>query len=86
MVKVKHWRVYAVYFGIANSPLSEAIMKSISVQSFNEGYGTPISDESLLRCLQIPTKRYVIHMLVNHLCMKNIPTNGILLNQYYINY
>jgi hypothetical protein len=31
MVKVEHWRVYPVYFGIENSPLSEAIMKSISV-------------------------------------------------------
>jgi hypothetical protein len=86
MVKVEHWRVYAVYFGIENSPLSEAIMKSISVQSFNEGYGTPISNESLLQCLKIPSKRYVIHMLMNRVCISDIPTNGKLLNQYYMNY
>jgi hypothetical protein len=88
MVKVEHWRVYAVYFGIENSPLSEAIMKSISVQSFNEGYGTPISNECLLRCLQNPmtTDRYVIHMLVIRYCMNDIVSNGILLNQMYIIY
>ncbi len=57
MVKVEHWRVYAVYFGIENSPLGEAILKATLVQSFNEGYGTPISNECLLRCLQIPIER-----------------------------
>ena len=69
MVKVEHWKVYSVYFGIENSPLSEAIMKSTSVQSFNEGYGTPISKESLRRCLQSQKERYVIHTLMNFTCM-----------------
>lgn len=70
MVKVEHWKVYSVYFGIENSPLSEAIMKSTSVQSFNEGYGTPISNESLQRCrLQSQKERYVIHTLMNFTCM-----------------
>jgi hypothetical protein len=40
----------------------------------------------LLQCLQILTERYVIHMLMNRLCISDIPTNGILLNQMYINY
>lgn len=80
MVKVEHWRVYAVYFGVENSPLSEAIMKSISVQSFNEGCGTPISNESLLRCLQVPTQRYVIHMILNRVCISFISTNDVTLN------
>ena len=40
----------------------------------------------LLQCLQILTERYVIHMFMNRLCISDIPTNGILLNQMYINY
>ena len=76
MVKVEHWRVYAVYFGIENSPLSEAILKATSVQSFNEGYGTPISNECLLLCLQIPIKWYVIHVFMNGTCIIHTHTNG----------
>ena len=85
MVKVEHWRVYPVYFGIVNSPLSEAIMKSISVQSIYEDYGTPISNECFLRCLEIPPERHVIHLLFNFMSMNHIPTNGRLMNHYYIN-
>ena len=54
------------------------------IVKFNEGYGTPITNE--LRCLQILTERYVIHMFMNRLCISDIPTNGILLNQMYIYY
>ena len=85
MVKVEHWRVYSVYFGNAHSPLSEAIMKSISVQSIFEGYGTPISNECLLQCLEIPPERYVIHMFFNCMSMNHVPTNGTLVNHHYIN-
>ena len=76
MVKVEHWRVYAVYFGIENSPLGEAILKATSVQSFNEGYGTPISNECLLLCLQIPIEWYVIHVFMNGTCIIHTHTNG----------
>lgn len=68
MVKVEHWKVYGVYFGIENSPLSEAMMKLTSVQSFNEGYGTPISNECLVRCRQSPTERYSIDTCLNRIC------------------
>ena len=68
MVKVEHWKVYGVYFGIENSPLSEAMMKLTSVQSFNEGYGTPISNECLVRCRQSPTERYSIDTCLNGIC------------------
>jgi len=84
MVKVEHWRVYSVYFGNANSPLSEAIMKAISVQSTFEGYGTPISNECLLRCLEIRPERYVIHMLFHCMSMNHVPTNCITMIHYYI--
>ena len=85
MVKVEHWRVYSVYFGNTNSPLSEAIMKAISVQSTFEGYGTPISNECLLRCLEIQPERYVIHLLFNFMSMNHVPTNGRIMIHYYIN-
>ena len=75
MVKLEHWKVYGVYFGIENSPLSEAMMKSTSVQSFNEGYGTPISNECLVRCLQSPTERYS-----NDTCLNRIYTILMLTN------
>jgi hypothetical protein len=67
MIKVEHWKVYGVYFGIENSPLSEAMMKCTSIQSFNEGYGTPISNDCLERSLQIPTERYSVDTYFNRI-------------------
>lgn len=83
MVKVEHWKVYGVYFGIEKSPLSEALMKGTSMQSFNEGFGTPISDECLQRCVEIPSERYVCCIFPMHCCIINTSTiQNILLNAF----
>jgi hypothetical protein len=50
-------------------------MKSISVQSFNEGYGTPISNECLVWCLQRPNERCSIDTCLTRICSIIMLTN-----------
>ncbi len=56
MIKIQHWKIYAVYYGMENSSLSRTIMQVISLQHRYEGCGMPISLTSLETCLMYPMR------------------------------
>ena len=47
MVKIQHWKVFHVHFGLEESKISPQLMKGISTQLIDEGMGVPISEECL---------------------------------------
>jgi hypothetical protein len=47
MVKIQHWKVFHVHFGLEESKISHQVMKGISTQLIDEGMGVPISEECL---------------------------------------
>jgi len=49
MIKIQHWKVFHVHFGLAESKVSPKLMKGISIQLIDEDMGFPISDKSLLK-------------------------------------
>jgi len=59
MIKIQHWKVFHVHFGLAESKISPELMKGISIQLIDEDMGVPISDESLLKANSPETSRYV---------------------------
>ena len=59
MIKIQHWKVFHVHFGIAESKISPKLMKAISIQLIDEDMGVPISDEILLKANSPNTYRYV---------------------------
>jgi hypothetical protein len=59
MIKIQHWKVFQVHFGLAVSKISPKLMKAISIQLIDEDMGVPISDESLLKANSPETSRYV---------------------------
>ena len=58
MIKIQHWKVFQVHFGLAVSKISPKLMKAISIQLIDEDMGVPISDESLLKANSPETYRY----------------------------
>jgi hypothetical protein len=60
MIKIQHWKVFQVHFGLADSKICPKLMKGISIQLIDEDMGVPISDESLLKANSPETSRYVI--------------------------
>jgi hypothetical protein len=59
MIKIQHWKVFQVHFGLADSQISPHLMKAISFQLIHEDMGVPITDESLLKANCPETSRYV---------------------------
>ena len=59
MIKIQHWKVFRVHFGLAESKISPKLMEGISIQLIDEDMGVPISDESLLKANSPETYRYV---------------------------
>ncbi len=59
MIKLQHWKVFQVHFGLAESKISPKLMKGISIQLIDEDMGVPISDESLFKANSPETDRYV---------------------------
>ena len=59
MIKIQHWKVFHVHFGLAESKISPKLMKGISIQLIDEAMRVPISDESLLKANSLETYRYV---------------------------
>ena len=59
MIKIQHWKVFHVHFGLAESKISPKLMKGISIQLIDDDMGVPISDESLLKANSPETYRYV---------------------------
>ena len=56
MVKIQHWKIYAVYYGKENSELSKKIIELVTLQCSYEGCGMPISHECLNTCLSLPSE------------------------------
>jgi hypothetical protein len=59
MIKIQHWKVFNVHFGLAESKISPKLMKGISIQLIDEDMGVSTSDESLLKANSPATYRYV---------------------------
>ena len=59
MIKIQHWKVFHVHFGLAESKISPKLMKGISIQLIDKDMGVPISDESLLKANSPETYRCV---------------------------
>ena len=49
MIKIQHWKVFHVHFGLVESKISSQLMKGISIQLIDEDMGVPISEESIER-------------------------------------
>ena len=59
MIKIQHWKVFHVHFGLEESKISPELMKGISTQLIDEGMGVPISEECLIMANSPNTSRYV---------------------------
>ncbi len=68
MIKIQHWKVFHVHFGLAESKISPKLMKGVSIQLIDEDMGVPISDESLLKANSPETSWYVTSYIlaINH--------------------
>jgi hypothetical protein len=58
MIKIQHWKVFQVHFGLADSKISPKLMKAIFIQLIDEDMGVQISDESLLKANSPETSQY----------------------------
>jgi hypothetical protein len=67
MIKIQHWKVFQVHFGLADSQISPHLMKAISFQLIHEDMGVPITDESLLKANCPETSRYVNWFIQIHI-------------------
>ncbi len=47
MIKIQHWKVFHVNFGLEESKISSQLMKGIYIQLIDEDMGVPISEESI---------------------------------------
>ncbi len=68
MIKIQHWKVYHVHFGLIESEISSQLMKGISIQLIEVGMGVPISKESLIKANSPDTSRYVNSYISIILC------------------
>jgi hypothetical protein len=59
MIKIQHWKVFHVHFGLPESEISPKLMKGISIQLIDEDMGVPITDECLLKANLPDPVRYV---------------------------
>ena len=59
MIKIQHWKVFHVHFGLVESEMSSQLMKALSIQLIDEGMGVPISEEILIKANSPNTSRYV---------------------------
>jgi hypothetical protein len=59
MIKIQHWKVFHVHFGLEESKISSQFMKGISIQLIDEDMGVPISKESIRKAKSSETSRYV---------------------------
>jgi len=59
MIKIQHWKVFHVHYGLPESKISPKLMKGISIQLIDEDMGVPISDECLVKANSPETNRYV---------------------------
>jgi hypothetical protein len=59
MIKIQHWKVFHVHFGLEESKISSQLMQGISIQLIDEDMGVPISEESLIKANSPETSRYV---------------------------
>ena len=59
MIKIQHWKVFHVHFGLEESKISSQLMKGISIQLIDEDMGVPISEESLIKANTPETSWYV---------------------------
>ncbi len=59
MIKIQHWKVFHVHFGLEESKISSQLMKGISIQLIDEDMGVPISEESLIKANSPETSWYV---------------------------
>ena len=64
MIKIQHWKVFHVYFGLAESKISAQLMHGISIQLIDEDMGIPISDDCLIKANSPDTSWYVIFRVV----------------------
>jgi hypothetical protein len=68
MIKIQHWKVFHVHFGVVESEISSQLMKGLSIQLIDEGMGVPISKEVLMNANFPNTSRYVNSYISNILC------------------
>jgi hypothetical protein len=68
MIKIQHWKVFHVHFGLEESKMSSQLMKGISIQLIDEDMGVPISEESLIKANSPETSRYVNSFISINLC------------------
>ena len=59
MIKIQHWKVFHVHFGLEESNISSQLMQGISIQLIDEDMGVPISEEILVKANSPETSRYV---------------------------
>ena len=59
MIKIKHWKVFHVHFGLAESKISAQLLQGTSIQLIEEDMGVPISEESLIKANSPETSQYV---------------------------
>jgi hypothetical protein len=59
MIKIQHWKVFHVHFGLEESTISSQLMQGISIQLIDEDMGVPISEDSLIKANSPETSRYV---------------------------
>ena len=48
MIKIQHWKVFHVHFGLEESKISSQLMQGISIQLIDKDMGVPISEDSLI--------------------------------------
>ena len=58
MMKIQHWKVFHVHFGLAESKISAQLMQGISFQLTDEDMGVPISDECQIKA-KSPDSLYI---------------------------
>jgi hypothetical protein len=58
-IKIEHWKVFHVHFGLEESKISTQLMKGISIQLIDEDMGVPISKETIIKTNSPETSRYV---------------------------
>ena len=59
MIKIQHWKVFHVHFGLEESKISSQLMKGISIQLIDEDMGVPISEDCLIKAKSPEPYRYV---------------------------
>ena len=68
MIKIQHWKVFHVHFGLEESKMSSQIMKGISIQLIDEDMGVPISEDCLIKAKSPEPSRYVNSYISIGLC------------------